>query len=442
MSRAQTERARFYLERDRRTTEYDPQLDRWLDMSVTVAIGPRAAETRAGQVAFLAAVNMVTRLHRAVILSVPRVPLIARSLVPARSLDEAAEATARAIDPYGALAVQRGRVEPGLGLALASEADLPVHVGWSGLAATVGATPQPADTDDGSVLGASLASCLGAAALLRLVTGGGGATVTTSLANFSDATGDRDVDLPVDVGDVLLVGAGAVASALLYWLRELGIAGRWLIVDRDDLRLLNTNRAIGSTVDQTEWYGATPSPKAVAGAALIGAEARVAWYDEWLGSDAGFVPSLVLPLANDREVRRLVSLRGDPLLVHATTSRNWTAELHRHLAGVDECIACRYPGSASAAFACSTAELPGNSTQRTDAALPFLSAAAGLLLVRALALHMQGQLVALDRNFIRLGMGADRPGLGHFARQFAPARAGCVHVPPPQVRAALVELRR
>ncbi|MFN8630060.1 MAG: hypothetical protein U0838_06950 [Chloroflexota bacterium] len=440
MTRRSAERDRFYRERDSRTTEYEAGLLRWVEAPVAIAIGPAAAETRAGQIAVLAAVNIAARLHRNLILDVPRVPLVARSLVPARSLDEAAEATVRAIDPYGQLATRRVTAA-GLGLAIACDIELPVHVGWSGLAASVGTTPQQADASERSVLGAALAACIGTAALVRAVTGGQIPNQTASLTDFSDQPGGACVQMPVDVGDVLVVGAGAVASALLYWLRELGVSGRWVIVDRDDLLLLNTNRAIGSLVEQTEWYGRTPSPKAIASATLIGAEPRVAWYDEWLGAESGFVPSLVLPLANDRNVRQLVGYRGEPLLVHATTSRNWTAELHRHVAGVDECIACRFPGSETAAFACSTAPLPGPASRSTDAALPFLSAAAGLLLARALMLHMQGRLVELDRNFIRLGLGAGQPGLGRFARQFAPARTGCAHVASPDIRAALAAAR-
>lgn len=435
-------RARFYRERDRRTAEYDPQLKRWLEEPVGVVIGQAAAESRAGQVALLALVNMIVRLHRNVTVGVPRVPLLARPLVPAHSLDEAVEATARAIDPFGRLViVDPGRMRALPGVAIGMEDRLPLHIGWNGLQASIAASTQAVGRGNRSLLGASLAACLGAAGLLQLVTAAAPPSVVASLADFGNepAGGEQDaVGLPIDVGDVLLVGAGAVASGLLYWLREFGVIGRWLVVDRDGLFLHNTNRSIGTLVEQTEWPGGTPEPKAEVGARLIGAEARVAWYHQWLGTERDFRPALVLPLANDHDVRRLIGLRGEPLLVHATTSRDWTAELHRHTMDVDECIACRFPGGApTPAFACSTAGIETGEGKASDAALPFLSGAAGLLLLRALTMHRKGDLVRLEHNIIRLGLGAYRPGFGRFSLLFAAAREGCKHVPSPVVRAIL-----
>lgn len=54
-------------------------------------------------------------------------------------------------------------------------------------------------------------------------------------------------------------------------------------------------------------------------------------------------PDLIRPLANEFDVRRAIGQRGEPILIHATTSPNWTAELHRHLADRDGCMDCRLP---------------------------------------------------------------------------------------------------
>jgi hypothetical protein len=59
-------------------------------------------------------------------------------------------------------------------------------------------------------------------------------------------------------------------------------------------------------------------------------------------------------LANGRDVRTLVAQRGEPLLLHATTSPNWTAELHRHRPERDDCPRCRIPEDAVTDFDCST----------------------------------------------------------------------------------------
>ena len=79
---------------------------------------------------------------------------------------------------------------------------------------------------------------------------------------------------------------------------------------------------------------------------------------EWLGTEPGWVPSVVLPLANDRGVRRAIVLRGGPVLLHAATSKDWTAELHRHVVSIDDCIVSRILyDSPPPAFVCSSGEV-------------------------------------------------------------------------------------
>lgn len=221
-------------------------------------------------------------------------------------------------------------------------------------------------------------------------------------------------------------------------MRELGKLGRWILVDGDRLLLHNTNRSLGTLPGQTEWAG-EPSDKAVVAARLVSAEPRVAWYDEWLGTEGGWKPDLALPLANDRDVRQAIGLRGEPMLIHATTGPDWTAELHRHIEDVDECIACRFPEpTPSPAFTCSTGEVAdAESGRQNDAALPFLSAASGLMLARALAMHASGELTRLDANFVQLWLGQHGRGLGRFTRRRAPAREGCTHLLPLETRRLL-----
>jgi hypothetical protein len=111
---------------------------------------------------------------------------------------------------------------------------------------------------------------------------------------------------------------------------------------------------------------------------------------------------VILPLANDYGVRADIAAYSHPATLHATTSRNWGAELHRHLIGTDGCIACRFPEEAPV-FECAT-----GTVQRTpkdpgrDAALPFLSAAAGLVLTAALIQLSEGSWLGHSRNGWRL----------------------------------------
>ncbi len=70
-------------------------------------------------------------------------------------------------------------------------------------------------------------------------------------------------------------------------------------------------------------------------------------------------------------------------MIHATTSPNWQTQLHRHRPVRDCCLASRLPDTDLPTPACAAAPLSiqdlGQGRQ-PDAALPFLSAAAGLLI--------------------------------------------------------------
>jgi hypothetical protein len=203
---------------------------------------------------------------------------------------------------------------------------------------------------------------------------------------------------------------------------------RWVVVDGDLLELPNTNRSIGTLVAETGWLGGAAEPKAIGASRLIGADPRVAWYDEWLGFEPAWTPAVVLPLANGRDVRSLISLRGEERIVHATTSRDWTAELHRHVADVDGCIVDRLPDRPGAApFICSTGTLTSATGKVTDAALPFLSAAAGLMLVRALTMSA-GEFDSLPANHWRLHLGPPGSAPLRFSRLVWPPHAGCQHI--------------
>lgn len=424
----------FYRERDDRSVEYMGPID-WAGLPVGISIDEATASSRAGQVALLALVNMAARLHRHILVAVPDLPLVARSLVPADDLRHAVVATAQAIDPCGRVDLVDNRsmkVIASVGIGPVRGGTCQAYVGVDGLLATLATGPQPFETSDVSILGAALASCLAAAALVAMMSGHPIVPTRLSLWRLGDGVmaepGPGDMPRPLDVGDVLVVGAGAVASALLYWLRELGVTGRWVVVDRDMLELPNTNRSIGTLVAETGWLGGAAEPKAIGASRLIGADARVAWYDEWLGSEPDWTPAVVLPLANGRDVRPLISLRGEERIVHATTSRDWTAELHRHVADVDGCIVDRLPGQPGAApFICSTGSVTSATGVVTDAALPFLSAAAGLMLVQALAMSAGG-FDALPANHWRLHLGPPGSGPVRFSRLFWPQHAGCQHI--------------
>lgn len=430
----------FYAERDRRTIQYGGVSDA-LDRPVHIVVSPGVANTRSGQIAALALVNLVARVHRHLHLEIPPAPLVARSLLPATDLHTAVVDTALAINPVLDLTTTGPRTECAHGIIVGigrSASDPHLHLGWSGGRGALSTTPLTDESMGGeSVFGASTAAVLAAAALFRL---SHQLPVRPARLNpidlsVGDAASVRDHTTPLDVGTVLVVGAGAVTSSLLYWARELGIIGSWDVVDADYAELHNTNRCMTMTAADAGWPlgipSIAPAAKADVAARAVNAKGHLEWYDQWISRNSDSRHDLVLPLANGRGVRTLVAHRCEPVLLHATTSSNWTAELHRHRPDRDDCPACRLPDTEQPRLVCSTGPVDPATIGSRDAALPFLSAAAGLLLASAIT-DIPRTAAFHDRiNHWQLDLTLNTRLL---SRREHPAKDGCQHIQQPEVR--------
>jgi molybdopterin/thiamine biosynthesis adenylyltransferase len=424
------DRDRFYAERDRRTRAYNVATER-LDTPVRINVGADAASSPVGQALALTVINMVCRIHRRVELLLPDSDLLIVPLVPGRTLAEAGEALAAAIDPFIDLARSR---ESGPTLAVGDVAGT-YWLAADGYIGHLCDAPTPITSHPASLLGAGMAACLGSAALLLAVTGARVRTRSVSLWGFGDQpvmTGPAEDLGPIDVGArVALIGAGAVGSAILYWLRLLGVRGAWTVVDGDIVKLHNTNRSMGLLAADAGWGNGVPggpvANKAETGAALIGAKPVVGWYDEWV-REPGPRPDLLIPAGGERNIRQNLGLLGLPFMIQGATSPDWQVQLHRHGPG-DSCPACRFRSEPVPDMACSTGPLPVDSDpddedDSTDAALPFLSAAAGLLVVAALTQLEHGYLAQpVNQHGLLFGAGTQVDWWNTITR----CRPGCTH---------------
>lgn len=432
-----TERAKFFRLRDPRTLEYGAN-EQSLERPVALLVGDRVGHSRTGQLAALAAANLVARVHRKVFIQAPSADLVARApFSSAQHLSDAMAQTALAVCPYAEIVV--GPIPPDVpSLAFgAATGTAPIHVGVQGCTAGLSREPIGFCDSSASALGAALAACLGSAALFRIVhdlSPAFGFVSAWDLTESAAATGPEHIG-PLDVGEVALVGAGAVGQAVAYWLAELGHVGRWHVIDGDGAELHNTNRSLGITPADAGWPAGPARAKAHIAAKLLGGEACAQWYHQWIDANPHTRPDLVIPVANGPGVRAAINGRGEALLIHATTSRAWQAQLHRHIAVRDGCIMCRIEDTATAPpLGCSTAPVTTAGGHQTDAALPFLSAAAGLLVVAALYRLQLGELAAGEPNF----WGLDFTGPQITVRRHTfPCLAGCASVLPAAVRERL-----
>jgi molybdopterin/thiamine biosynthesis adenylyltransferase len=400
--------AEFHRLRDLRTGEYISR--DWPSLNpILVAVDPAVASSRVAQLCALSLTNMLARVHRCVLFALPDtpVPLVTPSLTAATTFQDALLATARTVDPCGRFELARSGGATTLGLGNGAHrsvngSKIDWYLGADHSLAYLQRQPAPfAAEESGTVRGAALAACLGASVAFKEQMQLETTPRVVSAWNYREGSeaelGPARAD-PVSVGRVLMVGAGAVASALVYWLWNWGNESEWTLIDADRVKLHNTNRSLLFLPSDAGWPLGEATPKVdVLARFLPGARPFNAWYDEApVVQNAPF--DVILALANERDVRDQLARRNATVVLHATTGTNWLSQLHRHVAGRDDCIACRVGDVKPVAFACATVRTMTPSNEHTDAALPFLSAASGLMLATLLQRLQGGSLIQEEAN--------------------------------------------
>lgn len=404
-----------------------------------VTTGIQTAGTPVGQAAVLTAVNMLSRAHPQLMLSVPDAPLLVPTPTGGVTLVDACHRLAAGGNPEIEIILTDGFPSETLSLGIGVDSPTAsIYAGGLRWTARTGSTRQPIASAPSSLLGLGLAVGFGCGWIFRSSLGLPAVRERSvslwTLASNARATGPAGCG-PLDVGSVWIVGAGAVGSAVAWWLHQIGVTGEWTIIDGDLADDTNLNRSLGLFAADAGLLGSPAIAKAEAAATLIpGAHPHVGWWDEWVQSDSS-APDVLIPTANDRGVRPAIAAYGHPAVLHATTSRAWTAELHRHVPVNDGCIACRLPGD-EPMFGCATGRVDGacGADPGRDAALPFLSGSAGLMLVSGLLQLQHAQWIGHRRNHWRIWF--DQASAGLTGSRWICDR-GCVSVPSPGVRQAL-----
>jgi len=380
-----TEAKLFYQLRDDRTN-CCVSSPAYQGVSCVVTLAESAMSTVSGRVLATVACNLLSRWCRNITIVTPK----------AAGFVDAALDVMRDADPFGTFTA--GTVVP-------RDAQVQLHLGAGGSPcarhlvaadaggwhAYLGTAKGPAlATDERNVLGAIAAACLGVAQVFKLALGmppnqhlRSGVFDLYRLA-WADAPSDPEASLwsRRDLGRLLLVGAGSVGSSVAYCLQVAGLAADLFVVDKDVVGVENLNR---SPLFGPRTFG-LPKVAALA-TALADSDVRCTpfpgWWEELVSE-----PSRVrgafdvwLPLANERGVRWSMQNNVPPLMIHTSTGINWGVNFGRHIPGRDDCLVDRFPTELrTEELACSTATVaaPG---ARIDAALPFLSVFAGLLVV-------------------------------------------------------------
>jgi molybdopterin/thiamine biosynthesis adenylyltransferase len=249
---------------------------------------------------------------------------------------------------------------------------------------------------DENPIGPAVAACIGGAEVFKTVVGASEAALTERITYdvYHHETSESVVPssnppIPdqLNLGTVRMIGLGSIGSATAYFLRRLPLNAEFEFIDYDAVELVNLNRSPLFTVD----HAVTNAPKVDVARDLLADEIDVKTFQQGyndLTFDDRETPDVVLPLANERNVRRAIQYDRPPLMLHATTTRS-DVFLRRNIPLDEPCLLCHFP-PASARFnpSCAEGEIPSADSpdeNEPDAAFPFASFLAGSFLAGELA---------------------------------------------------------
>lgn len=422
--------ATFYEKRDDRTVRI-VESHNYRDAEILLLATPDVANSTAGQVSLLTAANITSRFCRHVDVVTDDVTMANQSSTKMDSLHSQCYQEMQAADPFGSFDISTdvGENEYDAALVFGDEsvsAGTTIHAiggGWRGHVFRTDYTAVDEKwTAAENPIGPAVAACLGTAELFKSLVGVADDALCDSMT--FDAFGmeyvedgmelDERPSFPevIALGDVQMVGVGAVGSSLLYFLRYLPVDGALTLVDHDEVEYSNLNRSpLFSARDAV--YGtnkATVGERFMKG--RIPTTAYSETYNDYVEAQGAGTPDVVIPVANERGVRATIQENYPPVMVHTTTG-DWKIHNRRHIPTVDACLRCHFPVEAPRPEGgCARGELPDQATvsdsakdedNTPDAALPFVSMFAGVLLA--------GELVKLTlsdypytRNIVEVGL--------------------------------------
>jgi len=384
--------------RDSRTIRYAGRRlepNRWINL-----VGDaRYLETYAGQVATITLVNLLSRMTPSVALQIPSTSIVQPLPWAGRNLPDFLLEIAYAIDPYGRFAGTHQA--DGYTISVGGVGPFVAHgSGWSGY---IGQHSSPiTDVRMANPFGAAFAALATSAHVFssgfRPLTKSAVFNTLRWTNEITNASDDEMLNgLPAYLGSMWSVGVGSVGTAILYFLTLLTRGFSPVLIDPDVVQIHNLDRSPVFTdadvgyqkVDAVEKY-----LRAIGVSNVLVENAALHETDSWRNREQG-TPDLLFSAANEQDVRYHIEASWPPIQVYGTTGRNWQASLLRHVPLVDPCSLCLFPPDTSKAeTVCATDSRPAKReglTDNVDAALPFLSFAAGLMAAaEAVKLHLHG----------------------------------------------------
>lgn len=372
-------------ERDSRSLRYAGRVlnsNQW----ILLRIDPDYAERYDGQIATLTAANLLGRMSPSVALDIPSTPIVAPLPWVNSTLSEVALNLLRSSDPYGAFCHRSQEKE-----------DYIVHLGRSGASNIAhgsgwnvycGPSPSPL-LDDKTVnpIGPALAAILATGeAFLSNLCAPFRRILFNALNWQSFAVGPCKTPqllLHNTLGKLWIVGTGSVGTAILYFLSLATNRFSTSLFDMDTVKIHNLDRSplfmhndVGiHKVEVTKRFLNQAGIEAVANPYAL--HESELWHNRQQGS-----PDIIVSTANERNVRTVIENGLPPVQIYGTTGSNWQAAVIRHIPLRDPCSLCLFPENNHTPTLCATDSIELNKkdgAEQVDAALPFLSFAAGAM---------------------------------------------------------------
>lgn len=364
--------------RDSRLYEYGakplPDSDR-----VLVTADQDYASSFSGQVALLVFLNVFGRSSRAISVDLPSTPIVAPLPWAGANLTDHALANLYAADSCGSYDTGPTRA-----------AKCHVHFGrrggdvnvyGSGWRACVGDTAALPGTASLNPFGPAIAAVMAATRLFVHRLQPPAATHAVNVFDWSsDLQSGQDYAPLPELGEVWVVGTGSVGSAVIYFLSL--ATNRFIaqLFDHDRVKDHNITRSPIFAESDVGDHKVTVTGAFLDVCGVQHTPHTVALHESpvWAERQTG-TPDILVPTANEYNVRGLIETSLPPIQIYGTTGRNWQASVVRHIPLLDPCSLCLFPPEKFSQTECATDSSRQQEGTRNDASLPFLSFAAGLM---------------------------------------------------------------
>lgn len=365
------------------------------------------AETYAGQVATLVAANLLGRMSPSVALDVPDVHIVAPLPWAGANLRETAQRILRGCDPEcGAEIRTRLATDRCLYLGNRGVGEVVHGVGWN---TYVGPGPSPlSDSDNKIPIGPAFAVVTAVAQLFQAATGAAlkvTAFDTLHWKNEIELNGSSQLpEADTEFGNIWVAGAGSVGTAVLYFLTLFSRNFEAHLFDHDKVKIHNLDRSpifMNSDVGAYKAKTTAAYLKSIGVSSVDATPSALHEAEPWSKRQQGS-PDILVSAANEFNVRHQIEGALPPIQIYGTTGKDWQVTLLRHIPFVDDCSRCVFDkNEETAEMKCATGRVATASGARIDAALPFLSFAAGLMAAaEILKLQMDGYPFNGNRAFL------------------------------------------